>query len=1102
LRFLAIFLLVTLVQGQVVLKGKSTLKGNGALTAYTNTGLAQFPQVWVDNNELTCGWDYPATCQIGSPGLLLTAPAYTLTLGAGTYGGTSGSWSPSAPCSLTTLTRYAADSAGVGLQNALNDLESCRTTSSRNVGFILVIPPGSYQNAGGFTIPQSASALATASIIVRSTSDSTLRAKSMPVCAGGIQDNLTESTAPGIINTDCQGGSNGGLLAYQTVTAGSPALSMLSGSFTLANGTATSATAYNYVQYMPQLSCTASSNCIPLQFCTPPALGGNVNCTGTIGPDHWEFQDMAFNIVGNEAQNIISCGASAVSNSSQNAWHIHFRRVWVHGDWQDATPGTGSTLNGTNLTSNAFAFTNCAYASIGDSQTSQLLKPANEGHVVIANGPGPFKFYNNWFEGQSSSIFSGGFAATPVLNYVPFSNVQIERTRLTFPIEWIGLGTVPNGPQTGKSLVRKNCMEPKEGQYVLFYGVICENVDNSGGQNGINLYLTVRNQSGGGFGQNYFAATNNWNVLSSIFRNSCRGINIDGRSVSVSGDGGGGTYPLNLINLSNILQYGVTASGTIGDCGSGAFGIIIVNGGGGQSWTGTVTSNSSAGTSTFTATHSIDAGAANVYTASITATSATSNVVTATANNSFLIGEQVILGGLNETVMNGKTVTVLSGGLSSSQFEFNFTIANYSGSESGATANGLAPLGELDTITATSMSSSTCTAAQGNTSGTTDQLTITATNTAVAGESLLLNGLTTSTFLNGQTVVVMTPGASSFIACGVNHAAYGTTADTGTAIGPIGFETMQMYAGDPAGVLNCSGANATALNLATKTWGASEPYPWPSSIQARVTVPPTAWSGTYASGNTTVTYSWTTTGNPGDTSGTCILTNSEGGPNNLTFNHMTFLTDAIQSIGEGPSLAQGPQFTAHHTLGNSIVTTGGGTNAAWSNTVLASPEGNPTETFDNDVATMNASYLVWTGTVSGSGRTASKYYEYPNNSLIFPDLSCITSSPGYGAGPPPFCNSPNSMFFPATAYCTASTYSGSGSNCVAFTGAMSLTSGPMPLFLADYHGFELRSDSPYHNAASDGTDMGVIIPNLDTSQTTSTAFSCPIACPGPGPFAD
>ena len=1087
----------------VVVKGNVTFKGNGALTAYTNTGLPQFPQIWVDNNELTCGWDYPVTCATGSPGLSLTAPAYTLTLGAGTYGGTSGSWSPSAPCSLTTLTRYAADSAGVGLQNAINDIEACRTSSGRNVGVIIAIPPGSYQNTGGWSFPQSANSMATASIVLRSTADATLRALPMPVCNGGVQDNLTLSTAPGIINTDCQGGANGGTLAYQTVTAGAPALSLLSGSFTLANGTATSASAYNYVQYMPQLSCTASTNCIPIQLCTPPVLGGGLNCTGTIGPDHWEFQDIAANIVGNEPQNIISCGSTTPTTSAQYAWHIHFRRMWVHGDWQDATPGNGSTLTGTNLTSNAYSFSNCAYASIGDSSASQLLRPEAEGHIVIANGPGPYKFYNLWNEGQSISFFSGGFGNTPVLNFVPFNNVQFDRVRDTFPIEWLGLGSVPNGPLAGKSLARKNCWEIKEGQYILAYGIICENVDNSGGQNGTVTTLNVRNQSGGGFGQNYFAIFTDVNMIDIIYRNACRGVEVDGRSVSTSGDGGGATYPLARIYFDQILQYAISTNGLIGDCGSGAVGMTIVNGGGGQSWTGTVTSNSSAGTSTFTATHSIDAGAKATFSANITASSATSNVVTATATNSFVSGEQVMLNGLNETSMNGKAVTVLSAGLSSSQFEFNFTISNYSGSESGATANGLAPMGELDTITAASMSSSTCTAAQGNTSGSTNQLTLTGTNTAVAGEVLNLSGFTnaSNTYLNGQQIVVLTPGATSFVACGVSHSAYSTVSgESATAIGPIGYEVMDMNAGDPAGVINCSGASASSLNLATKSWGASEPYPWPTSVQAHVTPTgaPAAWNGTYRSSNTIVTYTWPTSGNPGDTSGTCTLTNSEGGPSNLIINHMTFITDATQTVGEGPSLAQGPQFTANHVFTNSILTTGGGTQAAWANSVLASSEGNPTETFDYDVASMNDSYLVWTGTVSGSGRTASKYYEYPNNSILFTDLLCNSSSPGYSGGPPASCNAPNSMYFPATAYCTGSSPT---SACVGFTGAMSLSSGPMPLTLADYHQFELLSGSSFHNAAQDGTDMGVYIPGLDTALTTSSAFVCPRSCTG-SPFQD
>src|SRR5208283_5036818 len=37
------------------------------------------PQIWVDNNELTCG-GATGTCASGSPGAALSAPAYELTL--------------------------------------------------------------------------------------------------------------------------------------------------------------------------------------------------------------------------------------------------------------------------------------------------------------------------------------------------------------------------------------------------------------------------------------------------------------------------------------------------------------------------------------------------------------------------------------------------------------------------------------------------------------------------------------------------------------------------------------------------------------------------------------------------------------------------------------------------------------------------------------------------------------------------------------------------------------------------------------------------------------------------------------------------------------
>src|SRR5271166_4195008 len=65
--------------------------------------------------------------------------------------------------------------------------------------------------------------------------------------------------------------------------------------------------------------------------------------------------------------------------------------------------------------------------------------------------------------------------------------------------------------------------------------------------------------------------------------------------------------------------------------------------------------------------------------ASIASTSVTSNVVTFTANNTFSTGQIVLIQGLNShPELNGQLLTVLSSGLSSTQFEANWTHANYS----------------------------------------------------------------------------------------------------------------------------------------------------------------------------------------------------------------------------------------------------------------------------------------------------------------------------------------------------------------------------------------------------------------------------------------
>src|SRR5208337_3841271 len=109
------------------------------------------------------------------------------------------------PSGFTFGTNYYQTAAG--LSQAITDLESYRSCAgpSRPVGFILQPPPGTYALTNGFVIPQTSSAPAKAPIIVRSTYDSTLAAMGDPVCAGGIQDNISESINPGLNNPDCTG---------------------------------------------------------------------------------------------------------------------------------------------------------------------------------------------------------------------------------------------------------------------------------------------------------------------------------------------------------------------------------------------------------------------------------------------------------------------------------------------------------------------------------------------------------------------------------------------------------------------------------------------------------------------------------------------------------------------------------------------------------------------------------------------------------------------------------------------------------------------------------------------------------------------------------
>ena len=978
------------------------------------------PTTWVDNEELTC--QLSSSCYPGSPALTTpyTPPAYELALGANSW--TSGP--PPSYCTFsTTQPLYPATAAGK--QAAINAIEACRTAGiahGQAIGIILDVPPGMYVSATGIVIPQTSNVPATAPLIIRSTMDSVLASMPEPVCAGGIQDNIPESTNIGVINSDCQAGAGGGTFAYQlgtTVTA------LPQGAFTLANGTQTGSSNYNYLQYMYQDECSGVQ-CIPLQLCSPNG-SGSVPCGANvmIGPDHWEFEDGAAAMTpGNIWDNDVIYAGNTVmaTNVSQFASHIHFRRYWSHGDWTSLTTGTNSMSAGFNLSG-------CYYCSVVGSQVSQALRPGSEGHAILGQGLA-YKFDNDWLEGESSGVFSGGFSNPPtMIGYIPFQDVQMGRLRNTFPYSWLGVLKVPTSNPTkwaNHSIVRKNCEEMKEGERILVYGLICENVDNSGGQRGVVTALNVRNTSGGGPApQNYQATITDLTVQNSVYRNACQGFGIDGRSESSAGDGGGVSYPMNRIGFSNILQYDITTKGP--GCPTTTTGMQITNGGGGQSWQGTITENSAGTAATFVAACSQDAGGCIGQVASASITNAGTSCTPTTGSGSLTISAPPT----GQPKATG-TYTCNTAGTAMSTVTITSPGAYYT---SAPTVTGF---------------SGTCT-------GCAVMLTINTSNAPVSGA--------------------------------------------------LGFQVLGMNAGDPVGISNCT--QVPGFNLQTKTW--INGYLWPTEVQAEATTGSAPWNGTFSPSNVTVTYNWGSAA-PGavDNGGYCTLTNAEGGPQNLSINHMTFITDATESVGDGPSSSNGPEFSRNNTFVNSILLSGlgrqncgGGTLCGgWWDDALPMGEGNSTETYNYDASTMTAAWLVW------PGRPNTNYFEYPNNSS-FPDPECSATTGNWNAtagGSSPAvggCNPANSFFFPATPYCTGASpsYSGPGTGCIGFTGAMNTSM--MPLTLADYHGYQLlggTSPSYFHNAASDGTDIGAIIPALDAAQTTTLYVCPPGSCLTGGPF--
>jgi hypothetical protein len=585
--------------GAHVYNGYSMYGGGGSGSWFTIgpqlAGIApHLPQVWVDNNE-------------AMDGLVYAPPQYELALG--TSGAT---WitGPPASCSFT-LSSYIMSFSG--LQAAVNAIEACRTLAG--VGIILDIPPGLYttSNANGLVIPQSSSVTASSFLVLRSTQDANLP-NGRTVCSHGIQDNLATSTDIGLDNPDCAGDA----MYYQLGTTIS---NVSNGAFTMANGTVVNTSAYDDVQYMWTAE-SSGTNPSAVSFCNASGTAAVPTCTGSIGPDHWLIEDMEARMsAGNTGDDFVIQMANNATSAAQDNVHIHFRKVWVHGDWHDL-------IHGANSISAAFNLSGCIHCSIVDSQASQILRPGAEGHIVTANGK-TYKIDHNWFEGASISILSGGYANTAgpnITGWVPFQDVEIRRNRLTFPYAWLGQSPVTTNIYWTHpfALVRKNGLEAKEGARFVEDGNIIENIDNSGSQSGVFADWDVWNSSGATPGSNYQAVISDVTFTNNILRNSCNGFEVDGTSRNV----GGVSLPFQRGLFANNLLYNASASNP--GCGTANNSGIYVESALNQ-WQGTVTETSH-GIATFTANCSVYQGGCIGQVSGYSITSAGSGCVSGNLN--------------------------------------------------------------------------------------------------------------------------------------------------------------------------------------------------------------------------------------------------------------------------------------------------------------------------------------------------------------------------------------------------------------------------------------------------------------------------------------
>jgi len=375
-----------------------TISGNLSITASFQH--VQLPLIFVKNTEY-----------IGATSNRMSFPNAWLCAGATTYP-SSGSY----------------PNTQAGLQQAVNDAETCRTNT--NTGTYIVIAAGSlYSGAPGLVLPQTAGDNSVQFIVLNS---------SLPlpifwtVCSHGEQDNNPSSLQPGIRNPGCNGLSMGFQLG-STYTFVPP------GAFTLANGILTNTSAYNDVASMYTIEYTGSGQ---------SALSTAPHDVNGISPHHFAILNGEFRPQAGlaNANNIIQIGTGTETNQSQLPQHIHLAYDYIHGDWADAPlsgcpsacVATGTAI-GTNNIGNGISMGG-QYWSIAYSYLEKLLRPNTECHGIFTALGTIGKRVHDWNEGCSINMFSGGFgnpiSITTPANYIPAQDIEDRANNDTYSYSW------------------------------------------------------------------------------------------------------------------------------------------------------------------------------------------------------------------------------------------------------------------------------------------------------------------------------------------------------------------------------------------------------------------------------------------------------------------------------------------------------------------------------------------------------------------------------------------------------------------------------------------------------------------------------------------